>query len=77
MSDYLKSCPFCGGMAALYANYSRKCRRYFVFAKCELCGSQGKICSSNEDPEEVDWNNKACNSAVNAWNTRTNGAEHD
>lgn len=66
----MKSCPFCGGHACLYANYSYKARSYFVFVKCEICGARGKTFISKEDPAEVGWNNEACNDAVEAWTMR-------
>lgn len=52
------------------SNYSYKCRSYFVFVKCDICGAQGKIYNSYEEPAKADWNNPACNDAVTAWNMR-------
>lgn len=71
----IKKCPFCDGSACLTANYSYKCRSYFVYVKCDICGAQGKIYKSEEDPSADKWDNAACNDAVNAWNMRT--AERD
>lgn len=68
--DTIKNCPHCGAEATLHANYSYKTRSYFVMVKCNMCGSQGKIYNSNEDPESVDWNNTACIDALKAWNMR-------
>lgn len=66
----IKQCPHCGGVAYLNSHYSYKARRYFVFVKCEVCGSQGKIYSSQDEPKAVSWNNDACNNAIDAWNLR-------
>lgn len=71
MHDYIKTCPHCGGNAYLNQNYSYKARSYFVFVKCDICGAQGKIYNSREEPAAADWNNTACNDAVSAWNMRT------
>lgn len=68
--ERLKYCPHCGGAATLNANYSYKTRSYFVFAKCDICGSQGKIYRSLDNPEAAEWNNQACKDAVIAWNMR-------
>lgn len=70
MTTKIKTCPHCGGVSFLNANYSYKARAYFVFVKCDICGSQGKIYRSDEDPAAAEWNNEACNSAVEAWNMR-------
>lgn len=67
-----KKCPFCGGEATLYQNYSRKYRTYFVLMKCEFCGSQGKSFSSENAPSDENWENDACRLAEKVWNTRTN-----
>lgn len=69
--DKLKKCPFCGGTGCLNANYSYKTRSYFTFVKCNLCGAQAKIYSSEDDPAATDWQNAACQDACNAWNLRT------
>lgn len=72
----MKRCPHCNGEAGLYANYSYKKRKYFVFVKCEVCGSQGKILADDNDPEQSNWNDSACDGAVRAWNLRyKEGAE--
>ena len=71
MEEIIKTCPHCGGSACLNSNYSYKTRSHFVFVKCDICGAQGKIYNSPEDPETEGWNNTACNDAVKAWNMRT------
>ena len=73
MIDEIKPCPHCGGEAALYRNYSRRCRSYFVYVRCEICGAQGKLYGCQEAPEAHDWKNAACCDAVKAWNMRTEG----
>lgn len=67
----LKACPHCGGAAYMEQNYSRKARSYFVYVKCSICGSQGKIFNSDEPPAENEWSLPACNGAAAAWNMRT------
>lgn len=71
MSKYPQTCPFCGGDAELKANYSYKIRCYFVFVKCEICGAQGKVFKSSNDPQEDNWQSDPCESAITAWNMRT------
>lgn len=68
---YIKTCPHCGGTACLNANYSYKARSYFVFVRCDICGAQGKIYNSAEEPAATGWNNAPCNDAIAAWNMRT------
>lgn len=67
----IKKCPFCGGAACLTRSYSYKTRSYFVYVKCDVCGGQGKIYRSAEDPAEEKWENSACQCARVAWNLRT------
>lgn len=71
MQDSIKACPHCGGTACLNSNYSYKTRTYFVMCKCDICGSQGKIYSSREEPAAANWDNAACRDAISAWNMRT------
>lgn len=68
--ERLKPCPHCGGTGCLNANYSYKIRSYFVFVKCDICHAQGKSYRSEDNPDEVDWQNAACLDAVKAWNMR-------
>ena len=63
----IKYCPHCGGESELTYNYSRTARSYFVFVKCSICGSQGKIFNTDTEPIGTD---KACIDAVKAWNMR-------
>ena len=67
----IKPCPFCNGTAWINATYSYKYRTNFVFVKCDVCGAQGKTYADKDDPELTGWNDSACNSAVSAWNMRT------
>lgn len=69
-TKHILPCPHCGGTACLNSNYSYKKRFYFVYVKCDICGAQGKIYCSDEEPAAEDWNNTACIDAVNAWNMR-------
>ena len=73
----IKPCPHCGGSAVLNSNYSYKIRSYFIFVKCEVCGAQGKMYTSNRDPVETKWNNAPCNNAVDAWNLLTSDRNDD
>lgn len=66
----IKTCPHCGGDASLIGKYASKARSYIVFCKCDICGAQGKVYNSQEDPQEKDWSNAACMDAVKAWNMR-------
>lgn len=75
-ADHIKPCPHCNGIAYLNSNYSYKIRRFFVFVKCDICGSQGKITTSQEEPASVDWNNEACNKAIEAWNMRVHNEDN-
>jgi len=70
MNDIIKTCPHCGGAGRLNANYSYKTRSYFIFVKCDICGSTGKTYGSREDPQAEDWNTPACDDAISAWNMR-------
>ena len=71
----LKNCPHCGGMAHLEQNFTRKTHNYIVYVKCDICGAQGKVYSSEEAPAETEWQNEACNAAAAAWNLRTAEAQ--
>lgn len=71
----IKPCPHCGGAACLNSNYSNRHRTFFVFVKCDLCGAQGKTYSSQDNPAAVEWDNKPCNDAIDAWNLRTDPQE--
>lgn len=63
-------CPHCGGRSCLYSNYSGRYRKYFVYVKCEVCGSQGKTYTTNDDPATTEWCDDVCDNAVGAWNMR-------
>jgi DnaJ-class molecular chaperone len=75
-TDNIKACPHCGGTACLNSNYSYKARTYFVMVKCDICGAQGKIYNSPEEPAAAEWNNAACIDAISAWNMRK-GVENE
>ncbi len=78
MSDLtIRECPHCGGDATLYCIYSGKLRKYLVFVKCKICGSQGKPFTDTNYPEDVNWCDYACDSAVKAWNMRTTDKEEN
>lgn len=66
----IKPCPFCGGEATLYANWSPNANAFFVNCKCTVCDSSGKGYKSKDDPAEQNWENYACEQAVRLWNSR-------
>lgn len=70
-NEKLKPCPHCGGAASLAANYSYRHRTFFVFVKCDVCGAQGKLYSSEDTPEATEWKSRPCDDAAAAWNMRT------
>lgn len=71
----IKACPHCGGTAFLNANYSYKTRSYFTYVKCDICGAQGKIYNSEEEPAAAGWDNQPCRDAIAAWNMRQGAAD--
>lgn len=70
-AEGIRPCPHCGGVAWLTQNYNRRAKTYFVLVKCDVCGAQGKIYNSQEEPAATGWDNEACMSAIRAWNMRT------
>ena len=70
----IKTSPHCGGKSSLNSNYSYKARNYFTFVKCDICGAQGKIYASEEDPAAANWDNQPCRDAIEAWNMRADSA---
>lgn len=73
----IRGCPHCGGNSSLTQNYSYKCKGYFVFVKCDICGAQGKIYNSDTEPAEDNWQSQCCKDAVAAWNMRTGGTDNE
>lgn len=73
----MKKCPHCGCNAFLNATYSYRLKCYFVFAKCDICGAQTRAFRDDNDPNNSNWQSSACNSAVDAWNMRSNDAHDD
>lgn len=69
----IKKCPFCGGDGELTQRYNSRQDNYFVFVECSLCNAQSKVFSSRDDVSECDWNTKACEKAVKAWNMEYKG----
>lgn len=65
------NCPHCNGAGELQANYSTRNRCYFVFVKCSMCGAQGKVFSTQEEPKE---DREVLAKSVSAWNMRYNSA---
>lgn len=63
----IKRCPHCGGDGFLEWNYSNRSRSWFVYVKCDICGAQGKIYNSPQEPDEA---SPAARSAIVAWNMR-------
>lgn len=73
----IKTCPHCMGAATLMSSYSYKMKAYFVVVKCDICGAQGKAFISEEEPAAVNWNNRACAGALEAWNMRNGRRENN
>lgn len=70
MQKTLKPCPHCGGRASLRDNYSNRTKGYFVFVRCDVCGATSGTYTCDSVPADDDWNNKACDKAIEAWNLR-------
>ena len=68
--EIVKECPHCGGSARLSANFSHKTHCWFIFVRCDICGSQGKPFGSRINPADKEWSTEECADAVNAWNMR-------
>lgn len=70
----LKSCPFCGSSdeVRLERNYTRKYSgQWFVYVKCDYCGTQTKIFNTDKTPDDEDfWEDDACFRAIARWNKR-------
>ncbi len=69
----IKKCPFCGGDGELTQRYTSRYNNYFVFVSCSLCNAQSKVFNSEDDVSERDWDTKACEKAVKAWNMEYKG----
>ncbi len=69
----IKKCPFCGGDGELTQRYNSRYDNYFVFVACSLCSAQSKTFTSDDNAERVEWQSKACEKAVNAWNMNYKG----
>lgn len=68
----LKKCPFCGGPAEHWRNWSNKNRSWFAFVRCSICYAQGHTYTVYVDPdddEDGDWDD-AWEKASAAWNMR-------
>lgn len=68
--DKIKTCPHCGGSASLLSNYNTARNTYYVFVRCDVCGAQGRLYYSKEDPRTADGEVYPCRGAVSAWNMR-------
>lgn len=64
----IKKCPFCGGDGELIQRYNTRYGNYFVFVSCNLCNAQSKAFNSDIDVSESNWESKACEKAIKAWN---------
>lgn len=72
VQDKIKNCPHCNGVGEIQANYSRNNHCYFVFVKCTLCGAQGKVFSTTEEPAE---DMETVVKSISAWNMRYKESE--
>ena len=67
----LKTCPFCGGEAELWARYGK--HGYIVFAKCSVCDAQSRCKSAHGDTEDSDfWDQVSVSEVKRLWNFRNN-----
>lgn len=77
----LKPCPFCGGEAKAYSDFSRVCELIYGMVECKRCGikKRGKkafdtysaSCEGYDTPEWVrNAHAEAKQSAIGAWNRR-------
>lgn len=64
-------CPHCGGSARICQRYNYNARCYYVFVRCDICGSQGKSYKSTGDIYDPEYNDTADIDAISAWNMRT------
>lgn len=64
----IKPCPFCGGKADIFCNYSRN--GYLVFVKCGSCSAQSGVKLSTESPVDDHWANVPCTTVIENWNRR-------
>lgn len=69
----IKKCPFCGGDGELTQRYNSRRDNYFVFVACSLCNAQSKTFTSDDNAERGEWQSKACEKAVMAWNMEFKG----
>ncbi len=74
--ETIKTCPHCNGPAHLKSSFRSIANNYFVFVRCDICGAQGKLYYSSEDPKASNWNNEYCVKAINAWNMRAGNSEN-
>lgn len=73
----IKRCPHCGGTASLDGNFNIRLRRFYIYVKCDVCGSQGKVFRTLKDPDESAWEDEVCTMAVEAWNMRYKEPENE
>lgn len=66
----IKPCPHCGGHSVLNQRWNYKASKYFIFVRCEVCGSQGKSYPTYESLYDDDYNETADELAIKAWNMR-------
>ena len=69
MNEDLKQCPFCGGEAKLYSNFSTKADHYYIYVQCATCYARGKTVKS-QYPAAIGINGTAGQEAISAWNRR-------
>lgn len=71
MSEKLKACPFCGGVAVLYIT-GNGCAGNMV--QCSVCSSTGANCIAKYLPHKNRYENteETTSKAIAAWNKRTN-----
>ena len=68
--EKIKTCPHCGGSASLRTNYNSNREVYYVFVRCDVCGAQGKLFYTKENPQTAEEDTYCNRGAIAAWNMR-------
>lgn len=68
---YIKPCPHCGGSGCLISKYSYRLKTYMVYVRCDVCGAQGRIYTTDSEKDFESWDSDTAYCAISAWNLRT------
>lgn len=66
--EELKPCPFCGGYAALLAQYGK--RGYFAYCACQTCNARSNTVSLGRELAKGWETTLDAQRAMNLWNRR-------